>query len=195
MSEEVNEDIPIDESSEENDAIDALISIIIIAAAGVFFYQSRTFAGRSLGDTDPGAAFWPRIVLGLIIFFGTLNLVVIFRRNRGELDSLLPTAAGLRDAIPSRGEVDQGTKRYAVVLVLTVLYLQTLSDIGFLVGTTLFLMAFLWNMGYRSIPKVAVFGVAISLFAFLLFRNMMNLGLPFGRGPFRGLGIFVENLL
>lgn len=194
MSEESNDELPMEDPQSESDTIDAIISITIIIAAILFLIESQTLAGQALGEEDPGVAFWPRIVLIIILSFASLNLAFIFRRNKDDIDLDQRTASELLGS-GRITEVDAETKQFVITIVLTGLYLLVLTDLGFLIATALFLMLFLWNLEYRSIVKNAVLSVFITLFIFILFGNFMNIALPLGTEPFREIGIFIDTLI
>lgn len=194
MSEKSGDDLPMEDSQSESDTIDAIISVIIIIAAILFLIESQTLAGQALGEADPGVAFWPRIVLVIILFFASLNLAFIFWRNK---DDLRYDQRAVSELLKSARitEFDPETKQFVVTIVLIGLYLVVLTDLGFLIATAIFLMLFLWNLEYRSVVKNVVLSVFLTLFVFILFGNFMNIALPLGTEPFRGIGIFVDNLI
>lgn len=191
---ESSDELPMQGPQSESDLIDAIISGIIIIASLLFLIESQTLAGQALGEEDPGVAFWPRIVLILILFFASLNLAFIFWRNKDDLRLDRQAVSELVE--PARIiEIDTETRQFVVAIVLTGLYLFVLTDLGFLIATAIFLILFLWNLEYRSIVKNIVLSVLITLFVFILFGNFMNIALPLGSDPFRQFGIFIDNLV
>lgn len=194
LSGESDDEMPMQGPQSESDMIDALISGIIIIAAILFLIESQTLAGQALGEEDPGVAFWPRIVLVVILLFASLNLAFIFWRNKDDLRLDLRAASESLE-LPRIAEIETETRQFVAAIVLTGLYLFVLTDLGFLIATTLFLILFLWNLEYRSIVKNVVLSVVLTLFVFILFGNFMNIALPLGTEPFREIGIFVDNLV
>lgn len=196
MSEGPDEELPIGESSADNDKIDALISGLFVVASIVLFVESATFADVKVGSRDPGAAFWPRAVLLVIILFSSLNIAFIAWRNKETWRLTLPTTSirAVRDAV-SPGQTTPETKQFVATIALTVAYLSVLTDLGFLIATPIFLFLFLWTLEYRSIGLTTTLSVVASILIFILFRNIMNIALPFGSGIFRQVGVFVDGLL
>lgn len=178
----------------ESDLADALISGIIIVASILFYIESLEFGDQSLGSEDPGVAFWPQIVLIIIILFASLNLGFIVWRNREELRFDKDAVSELLESLRPGG-IDTETRQFGVAIVLTGLYLAVLTDLGYLLATAAFLALFLWNLEYRAIVKNVIFSIVITLFTFILFSNFMNIALPFGSGPFRELAIFIDSLI
>lgn len=190
-----------EETAEEHernrkDRFDALISLIMGVGAVFFLVGSQEYAGVSSSSSDPGAAVWPQVVLVVLLLSSVINLVNIYRRNDSitELSGYLEPIA---DARTDDGSLQVGTetKKYVAGILLIGAYLVVLTDVGFLVSTAIFLALFVWMLGYRSVPKVAVFSIAVSIIIFIMFRNFMNIALPYGTGPFRELGIYLEGLI
>lgn len=178
----------------ESDLADALISGIIIVASILFYIESLEFGDQALGSADPGVAFWPQIVLAIIIFFASLNLGFIVWRNRDELRFDEEAVSELLESLRPGG-IDTETRQFGVAIVLTGLYLAVLTDVGYLLATAAFLSLFLWNLEYRAVVKNIAFSIVVTLFTFILFSNFMNIALPFGSGPFRELAIFIDTLI
>jgi len=181
---------------DRNDRIDAVISVIISLGAIVFLAGSQAYAGVRSGSSDPGAALWPRVILVILLLVSLINIFNIYRRNssivdRSSVDALLGSIR--TNSRPSNLRAE--TKQYAVSILLIAGYLVILTDWGFLISTTVFLALFVWTLGYRSIPKLIAFSIAVSVIVFILFRNFMNIALPYGTGIFRELGIFMEGLI
>ncbi|WP_129115341.1 tripartite tricarboxylate transporter TctB family protein [Halegenticoccus tardaugens] len=182
-----------DDVEERSDRSDAIITVLVIVASVGLLYYSRTLAGVRSTNADPGAAYWPRAVIAVLLLASFLNLAHIYRRN----DVLLRTGV-FRDTISDVAAVTDLSDRdtqYVGTIVLTTLYIGFIDQLGFLVITPLFLAAFVWLQGYRSTTKVVLFSVLTSFVIFVLFRNFMNIALPYGEGIFRELGILVEGLI
>ncbi|WP_101296900.1 tripartite tricarboxylate transporter TctB family protein [Halegenticoccus soli] len=186
-------DTPGDAVSERRDRNDAIITLLIIAASVVFLYYSRTLAGIRSTNADPGTTYWPRAVLFVLLIASVLNLIHIYRRTDVHLESglLQDTASDVSAAI----DLSDEDKRYVGTIVLIAVYIGLLNQIGFLVITPIFLFAFTWLQGYRSVIKLVPFSVLTSFVIFVLFRNFMNIALPYGVGIFRELGLLVEGLI
>ncbi|XVH33348.1 tripartite tricarboxylate transporter TctB family protein (plasmid) [Haloferacaceae archaeon DSL9] len=176
--------------------IDVLITSIIVLGALGFLIGTLQLEGVRSTSSDPGAAYWPRAVLVLLLAGGLLNLVQINRRRKEAgvslglkdlkgifTEEILPTPLTARD------------KQYFGAIVLITAYIAILDRIGFLVSTALFLFAFVWHQNYRSPLKATAFSILVTLVVFIVFRNFMNISLPYGIGVFRELGIFVEGLV
>ena len=66
--------------------------------------------------------------------------------------------------------------------------------IGFFVSAPIFLFVFSYAIGYRDMVKLTVFSLVTGLVVFFLFRNVVNIALPYGTGPFREISIWAANL-
>lgn len=194
MSQITDTDEPTGEQeANQEDRFDALISLVIAIGAAFFLIGSREYMGVSSSSSDPGAALWPQVILVILLLACIINLVNIYRRNSAVADpsGYVSEVSSLKNG----SGVSTETKQYLLGIVLIAAYLFVLTDIGFLVSTAIFLALFVWTLGYRSIPKVTVFSVVVTVFVFVLFRNFMNIALPYGTGMFRELGVFLEGLI
>lgn len=185
-----------EESNTHNSGIDALISIAISLGAILFLINSGQYAGVRTATSDPGAAFWPRVVLVVILLSSLVNLANILSRDDfvGFSSINSPLAEGFNSAI-SPAEYSTESIKYLVSILLMIGYIALLSYLGFLITTAVFLSLLVWILGYRPAWKVAVFGSSVSLLVFILFRNFMNIALPYGVGVFRELGVIVGGLI
>jgi putative tricarboxylic transport membrane protein len=183
-------------SNTHNSGIDALISIAISLGAILFLINSGQYAGVRTATSDPGAAFWPRVVLVVILLSSLVNLAQILSRDDivGFSSISSPLTEGFNSLVSPSEYSDENTK-YAASILLLIGYIALLSYFGFLLTTAVFLSLLVWILGYRPMWKVAVFGSAVSLLVFILFRNFMNIALPYGVGIFRELGVIVGGII
>lgn len=196
MSQVVDGEETTEQEQNRKDRFDALISLIIAVGAVAFLVGSQQYAGVSSSSSDPGAAAWPQVILVVLLLSSVINLVNVYRRNDSitDLSGYLEPIADARTDDGSL-QVRTETKKYLVGILLIAAYLVVLTDVGFLASTVVFVSLFVWTLGYRSVPKVAVFSVVVSVLIFILFRNFMNIALPYGTGVFRELGIYLEGLI
>ncbi|MFC6613607.1 tripartite tricarboxylate transporter TctB family protein [Halopenitus salinus] len=174
--------------------MDLLISLAIGVISIFLFVRSSRFSGVSTASGDPGAAYWPRIALVIIMAACALNAFNIYRRSDDiDFRGLLPTGDALDSLNPAAFTPE--TRRFVLSLVLMIPYFLLLPEVGFLVATPGFLFAILWTLEYHSMPRAAIYSVLITVLVFILFRNFMNIALPYGTGPFRELGILVDGLV
>lgn len=178
-----------------NRYVDGLITLGFLVGAVAFLYLSGNLSGIRGSSYDPGAAFWPRITLGIVLLAGVINLGIVAWNLRRENRSVVPEFGGVRtqtnDAIAG---VPGENRQFYLAVVAVFLYVMGLTPTGFIFATPLFLFAFAWIAGYRYPVKLAVFSVFITLLLFGLFRSMFNISLPFGNGVFRQLSLFFEML-
>lgn len=178
-----------------NRYVDALITLGFIAGAVFFLYLSGDLSGIKGSASDPGAAFWPRVTLGVILAAAVINVGIIFRHLRDGNEDSLPSLGG--DGASFDGSLeDLSDKRtqFGLAVVAVFLYLAALTPTGFVVSTPVFLFVFARLAGYRSPAKLVAFSLFTTLFLFALFRTMFNISLPYGNGVFRQVSLFFEIL-
>ncbi|MDS0476935.1 tripartite tricarboxylate transporter TctB family protein [Natrinema sp. 1APR25-10V2] len=194
QTESETRDLPTDptDNTVPDIGYDALITVFTILFSLVFIVLSRDFAGIRISEYDPGAAFWPRAALSVVILASVVNLWKIYKEAKveGQISELI--------AVPSfSGEVDvkEGDKRFVATIITFGTYLWIIEPLGFLVSTPFFLVVVAWMLGYRGRPvRIVAFGILTTVVFFAVFTNL-NIALPRGTGPFQQFSIFVENFL
>lgn len=200
MSEEQRDIEDLQDSDEDISArADAGITLGILLVAAFLLLRSRRIGGRTISAFDPGAAFWPRACLVIVIAGALVNLGLIYNRTRNGDDD----GDELREAGPSVSEIGLETfsdvsgkrKQYFGAVVSSLAYLALLNTVGFLVLTPFYLFVFGWVMNYDSLPKLVAFSIVVPFVLFLAFNNLMNILLPSGTGIFRNVTVFFEGFL
>lgn len=178
------------EQAPPNVARDMGITVLFIVLAAAFLAISQQFADIRISDTDPGAAFWPRATLAVLLVAGLLNLGLLYRHAKKNGETLAVSPSEVSGAT----DLSEKQRQYVMAIVLSVIFFVSLEWIGFLVASPFFLFAFAYTIGYREIGKLVVFSVAVALIVFFAFRNVMNIALPYGTGIFREISIYAANL-
>ena len=135
-----------------------LLSIIVIAIA-------RGFPDRG----QVGAGFFPIVLSAGIIVF---SIAVIVAEEEVE---------------PGFDMDWSELKPVLIVLGIIIAYIATVPVIGFLLGTTLFLIALSYYSGVTSKPVLVSFSVAASMFLYYLFDVIFLIRLPKGVIPISNL--------
>lgn len=187
-------DLPTDptDTSVPSNRYDALITVFMMLFSLTFIVLSENFAGIRSSEYDPGAAFWPRAALVVVLLASIVNLWKIYKEAtvQGQLSDLISLPA-FGDGI----DIGEGDKRFVATIVIFGVYLWLMDPIGFLVSTPFFLILMPWMLGYRGRPvRVVAFGVLMTILFFAIFTNL-NIALPRGTGPFQQFSIYVESLL
>lgn len=185
-----------DANTVPDDRIDAAIAVVILVGAGFFLLQSQQLAGSNLptSEADPGPTFWPQAILITILITGLINLWWIYTRMRATEQAADKTEWSISDGLTAFSNPSKEQTQYVVAIIALVTYLGLLEPIGFVAATPAFLFVFAWINDYRSLIKMSLFSVGTTILLFLVFRNLMNLALPYGSGPIREISILLEGL-
>lgn len=189
MSEDERE-VSLREQTPPSVTRDMVISVLFVVGAAAFLMISGQFADVRISDPDPGAAFWPRATLVALLVAGLLNLGLLYRRAKRNGEPIAPSASTFADI----SDLSEKQRQYVAAIALSIVFFFSLEWIGFLAASPLFLFAFAYAIGYREYGKLAVFSIAVGLIIFFAFRNIMNIALPYGTGPFRELSVYAANL-
>lgn len=173
---------------------DLLITLAMIVLSLVFLVLSEQFTGIRTSQYDPGAAFWPRAALLLLLLAGLVNLrhIYVEAKSEGEVSELIapPATFNLRELFETE---DGDDWLFLGTIVLFLAYVAAVDPLGFLFATAPFLFLVSWLNGYRGKPiKLVAFSLLTGFAFFVIFANL-NIALPRGMPPFRGVSIYVEN--
>src|SRR4051794_23145042 len=114
------------------------------------------------GLSMPGSGFLPKIVAALLILFG-----IVLALRAGESEPLARLEWG--DA-----------KHAALVLVITALAIAAYTVLGFILAMALMMFAFLIVVERRNVARAAVYSIAVTLVAYVVFDKGLKAPLPLG---------------
>jgi hypothetical protein len=154
-------------------AIGLAIAIALYIYSGTFLYTSRP------GQLGPEA--WPRLA---ILLMGASCVFEISRRLIvGNQDT-----TGILEAFDREPDVEDKQPVYPRLLiggiVLMGIYAVLMPTLGFILGTFLFLAAFMYVGGYRAHGVIWGASAAVTIFCGILFLRIAYVSLPRGIEPF-----------
>jgi hypothetical protein len=161
-------------------AVGLAIAAVLYLYAGTFDYAPRP------GQLGP--EMWPR--LAILLMGGSCLFEILRRLIVGNQD-----AAGFLEAFDREPEVEDKQPVYPRLLVggivLMAIYAVLVPMLGFILGTFLFLAAFMYVGGYRAHCAIWGTSAAVTIFCGILFLRIAYVSLPRGVPPFdRATDIF-----
>lgn len=161
-------------------AVGLAIAAVLYLYAGTFDYAPRP------GQLGPEV--WPR--LAILLMGGSCLFEISRRLIVGNQD-----AAGFLEAFDREPEVEdkQPVNPGLLVggIVLMAIYAVLVPVLGFILGTFLFLAAFMYVGGYRAHGAIWGTSTAVTIFCGILFLRIAYVSLPRGVPPFdRATDIF-----
>lgn len=164
--------------------MDILFSVVLFVFCAWCFF----LAGAGLPDTMPaelGAAFWPKVILVLLMVLLAVNLAGDIRERKEKKD----TGTDKKDA----GSFFNG--RLPAGMALAVLMAVLLGVIGFIPDCLLFMMAYGYLLGERRLLVLAARSFGLTLVFYVFFLAMPGISLAGGIGPFAEFSRFVRGLM
>ena len=158
----------------------AVVLVVLVGYTWMAFQEMEwvTAAGRI------GAGFFPRVIGVLGIVVTVISLAQALRVRRGDEGAALEEDVG---ASPEDefGSADLGRHPAAliVMVVASVVLVATLTSLGAVLASALFLFAMLWYLNREHLVVNVVLSVALPLALYLLFQTFLNAGLPSGVLP------------
>lgn len=164
--------------------MDLLFSILLtIFAAYCFFLVGAESPAATA--TELGAAFWPRIVLGLMIILLIVNTVNVVKNSKLNGEKL---------------SVDVNFKEFFksklfIGILLVMIMALLMPYIGFMPVCFLFLAAYGALLGERRWVRLVLVSLGITLFLYVLFQGALDIMLARGTGMFRQFALMCEGIL
>ena len=158
-----------------------IIFSVILAVFCIYCFFLVGAESPAATPTELGAAFWPRIILVMMIILLAVNIVNNLKAQKENKSSIM-------------GELNLGGFLKSRLLVGIILALL-MSTIGFMPDCLLFLIAYGFLLGERRIPLLVIRSLAITVVLYVIFQGALDIMLARGVGPFREFALFFEMLL
>lgn len=159
----------------------ALPYAALLLLAGLFYL----FSGRIEYSPRPGALgpdFWPKLASGLMAVVCIYEIVKALWFGSGD------EAHGITDALEGSEEEGEEVRRHLPLLIgggiLIIAYGALLPVFGFVLGTFLFLVAFMYLGRYRAHLVIWLASIIGTLFVAVIFLKVVYVSLPRGVPPF-----------
>ena len=168
--------------------MDIIFSVMLIIGA-IYLY---IFIGGASGSTaglenltDLGAAFWPRVILALLIILSVVNLIQAIKKMKAE-------GKGVADGIDVAGFFKS---KLLVGMVMVCIAAFIMPIIGFLPTCLIFLIAYGLLLGDKKYVRLVVVALLITIVIYIIFQGALDIFLPRGKGVFRTFALAIEKLL
>lgn len=162
-----------------------LLFSIILAAFCVYCFFLVGAESPAPTPTELGAAFWPRIILVLMIFLLILNIVNTLKESKGK-EGGIKIDFNVAEFFKS--------KLFAGIIIVAVMALL-MPYIGFMPVCFIFLMAYGALLGEKRLPRLALISLIITIILYIIFQGALDIMLARGIGPFRSFALFFETIL
>ena len=141
-----------------------IISVIMLLI-GVGIVALASSLKIKLGEGDPGAGFWPRM-LGVLIIVFSVCLLFSTIKNKEKLEAKTFTIA------------TPANIRVYILFGIIILFCLILYFLGFYVGALLFIPAVMYLLEVRSVKKIVLTTVITLAAIYVLFGMLLNITLP-----------------
>jgi putative tricarboxylic transport membrane protein len=165
--------------------IDVIIALITVAIGVGIVIVARGIR-RSGPVMDPiGPRALPIIIGSLLVVGGTVVAIREFISWRRHPD------APFDDGEPDEAGVPASAPRALALMALSLIYMLTLEQIGYIIGTLVFVVVGLRMLGIRSWLALSAISIVYTVGSYLIFAELVLVNLPLGPmlEPFRAVGI------
>ncbi|MGB9700996.1 MAG: tripartite tricarboxylate transporter TctB family protein [Thermodesulfobacteriota bacterium] len=153
------------------------ISALVIISFSLYFYYLAGQLPVIKGFQKMGDSFWPRLILVIVMVLSAILFLRSFlKREQVTPKVISPTSA--------KGSL-------AAVMIVSVFYIISISYLGFLFSTFLFLMIFSYIMGDRKLSGIFIFSLAMTAIIYLIFGLLIYSALPRGEWIFKTLSTYI----
>ncbi|EDL65580.1 tripartite tricarboxylate transporter TctB family protein [Bacillus sp. SG-1] len=172
---------------------DFIVSVSLIVISIVLYATTYTF--KRLTTSQIGPQFAPRLVTGLIFALSVVLLTkTIINWKKAKINQAATNVEVVSEEVldeeliqktESEQEVPLSSKSKYVLytLGLILIYIIAMSQIGFLISTSIYLFAQICLFSekkYWNIPQFAILSIVVSVVTYFSFRYGFNLMLPGG---------------
>ena len=161
--------------------LDLIFSVVLL----IFSIYCFIYIGGADNSTatELGAAFWPRLILGIMIVLLVISLVNMIRKKEGKT--------------PVNGEAVAGffKSKLLVGMIVCAVTAIILPMVGFIPTSFLFLIAYGVLLGEKRPVVLIITGVVATLILYIIFQGPLGIFLPRGSGFFRNFALTMENLI
>ena len=165
--------------------MDIIFSAVLIIAGIRFFIMISADPAAAATETDLGAAFWAQIILVMIIVLSVVNIITALKKMKAEGKTVM---SDIDIAGFFKSKLFIGMIAVAILAV-------ALPVIGFIPSCILFLIGYGVLLNAKSIPKLIVASVLITIVIYILFQGVLDIMLPRGIGFFRDFARTLERIL
>ncbi|WP_420099535.1 tripartite tricarboxylate transporter TctB family protein [Corynebacterium sp.] len=155
-------DIPAADTAPAQDGSllgDRIIAVTVIVLGAVVLFLAFGFPAPGQPE-DPGTAALPRLIGGALVILGIMLLF------NCEKNIFLP---------------EPGSRmRTGLIVVTSVAYTFALTPLGFMLSSLIFMVIALLIMGIRSILRLVLVPVVVSVAVYYLFTDALGVYLPSG---------------
>lgn len=161
--------------------LDLLFTVILLLASAYCYYYVGAVSNST--ETELGAAFWPRLILGLMIILLVVSLVNIIRKKNGK--------------VPVTGQSMMGffKSKLLIGMIICAVTALILPLVGFIPTAILFLVAYGVLLGERRPGVLIATALLATLILYVVFQGPLSIFLPRGFGFFRTFALKMEELL
>jgi putative tricarboxylic transport membrane protein len=161
----------------------ALPYAVLLAVAAWFYNIAIAIRYAHRGDTL-GPDFWPRVALAAMMIVCTVQIARLLLFGPTAETGFIEGGAEEEDEAPRSNWL------LGLGMVLTVAYGASLTILGFLISTVLFMLLFMYLGRYRGHLALWLSSVAGVLALTVLFQKVVYVSLPRGIPPFDRLTDF-----
>lgn len=165
--------------------MDILFSAFLIIAGIVLFRMIGADPAAVASEDELGAAFWPQIILVIIIVLSVVNIIISIKKLKKEGKTIMSDI----------DIVGFFKSKLFIGMILVAILAIALPVIGFIPSCALFLIGYGVLLNAPSIPKLIIASVLITIVIYILFQGALDIMLPRGTGIFRELTLVFEKIL
>lgn len=144
-----------------------IITSVLLVCIGIYvIFYSKKF--DKIVNGTPGPGFWPGILGGLLIIFSSLLAVTTVFSRKEFVAHLIDCRS-------------RGFQQVFLMFFSMILFGIGLGELGFLPASLIFVVLIMRIMGVKSIRKLCVTSVSVTLSIYVVFVVFLGLVLPRGK--------------
>lgn len=158
-----------------------IIFSVVLILFSIYCYFLVGAESPAATATELGAAFWPRIIIVLMVILLVINIL-----------NHLKIKDKINDEIDIKGFFKG--KLFIGMILVAGMAIST-SYVGFITSCFIFLISYGVLLGERNIPKLMLSSFIITFVLYVVFQGLLDIRLERGIGMFREFALFLEGII
>lgn len=153
----------------------------------VFFIAMTAYSSQiEVWQGYVGARYWPMMLLVIAVIIFGFKTYSIFKKIPKEERSFKVDFSVFKE---------KSTQKLLFSFVLTILYVASMSLLGFFFSTILYAAVLSWVLGLRNPLKLLLASLIITIVIYAIFVWSLDIMVPRGAGVLYYFGLWLETLL
>ena len=139
-----------------------LVAVMLFLIVGIFYF-TKDMPREMHGIVGPGQ--WPRFIAVVMSIFTGILLFQTISMKKSDTPSPIDFKS-------------KGFKKVFIIFLVLIAFSLALTTLGFLISSSLFIIAVMLVMGERNILRILLSSIGFTIIIYIFFGLLLNVMLP-----------------